>query len=485
MIAVFVLTAAVSGCAVGPDFHPIAAPAVRGYTPEPLPPRTASADVVGGTPQTLRPGENIPGQWWTLFHSAQLNRLIEQAMKANPSLQAAQAALREAEENVGAQEGYLYPSVVGGVSGLRERRLRYARGDPAGLGSPYTLMNVGVNVSYTLDVFGGIRRQVEADQAQSEYQRYLLEATYLALTANVVTAAVQEASLRGQIAATLELIKDEREQLVIVRNEFELGGASEADVLAQQTTLAQTQATLPPLEKQLEIERDLLRALTGHFPDQDLGEDFDLSTLELPQNLPLSLPSQLVEQRPDVREYEALVHQTSAGIGVATANMLPQFTISGGLGTFAGAGMNPGALAFSVLQGSPSQSSRAARCCIADVRLSRLTIRRLRSIVTRSWWRSRTSRTPCARSKRTPTTSRQRQPRSAPLRRVTALRASSIRRATSRIRHCWRRNMPISRHYSLWCRPRPAATRTQRRCFKRLGAAGGTDRMSSRRIARM
>ncbi|MGA8059666.1 MAG: TolC family protein, partial [Candidatus Binataceae bacterium] len=160
MIAVFVLTAAVSGCAVGPDFHPIAAPAVRGYTPEPLPPRTASADVVGGTPQTLRPGENIPGQWWTLFHSAQLNRLIEQAMKANPSLQAAQAALREADENVGAQEGYLYPSVVGGVTGLRERRLRYARGDPAGLGSPYTLMNVGVNVSYTLDVFGGIRRQV-------------------------------------------------------------------------------------------------------------------------------------------------------------------------------------------------------------------------------------------------------------------------------------------------------------------------------------
>ena len=351
MIAVFVLTAAVSGCAVGPDFHPIAAPAVRGYTPEPLPPRTASADVVGGTPQTLRPGENIPGQWWTLFHSAQLNRLIEQAMKANPSLQAAQAALREADENVGAQEGYLYPSVVGGVTGLRERRLRYARGDPAGLGSPYTLMNVGVNVSYTLDVFGGIRRQGEADQAQSEYQRYLLEATYLALTANVVTGAVQEASLRGQIAATLELIKDEREQLVIVRNEFELGGASEADVLAQQTALAQTQATLPPLEKQLEIERDLLRALTGHFPDQDLGEDFDLSTLELPQNLPLSLPSQLVEQRPDVREYEALVHQTSAGIGVATANMLPQFTISGGLGTFAGAGMNPGALAFSVLSG--------------------------------------------------------------------------------------------------------------------------------------
>ncbi len=347
----FVFSATVSACTVGPNFHPVAAPSVSGYTPEPLPSRTASADVIGGAPQTLRPGADISGEWWTLFHSSQLNRLIEQALKANPTLQAAQAALHEAEENVGAQEGYLYPSVGGGVAGLRERRVTYTRGVPGGIGSPYTLMNVGVSVSYTFDVFGGIRRQVEAYRAQAEYQRYQLEATYLALTANVVTAAVQEASLRGQIAATLELVKDEREQFGIVRSEFELGGASEADVLVQQTVLEQTEATLPPLKKQLEIERDLLRILTGHFPDQNLRENFDLANLDLPKNLPLSLPSQLVERRPDVREYEALLHQASAGIGVATANMLPQFTLSGSLATFAGAGMNPGALAFSVLTG--------------------------------------------------------------------------------------------------------------------------------------
>jgi NodT family efflux transporter outer membrane factor (OMF) lipoprotein len=347
----FVFIATVSGCTVGPDFHPLAAPAVSGYTPEPLPPHTASADVIGGAPQTLQSGGSIPGQWWALFHSSQLNRLIEQALKANPNLQAAQAALRVAEESTYAEEGYYYPSVIGGVSGLRERRLRYTRGDPTGIGSPYTLLNVGVNVSYNFDVFGGLKRQVEAYKAQSEYQRFLLEAAYLTLTANVVTAAVQEASLRGQIAATLELIKDERGQLDIVRNELALGGASEADVLAQQTLLEQTEATLPPLNKQLEIERDLLRVLTGHFPDQDVGENFDLSTLKLPENLPLSLPSQLIEQRPDVREYEALLHQASAGIGVATANMLPQFTLSGSLGTFAGSGLNPGALAFSVLTG--------------------------------------------------------------------------------------------------------------------------------------
>ena len=344
-----VFAAAGSGCAVGPDFHSVAAPAVGGYTPDALPSRTASADVVGGAPQTLRPGEDIPGQWWTLFHSSQLNRLINQALEANPNLQAAQAALRVADENVSVQESYFYPTIVGGVSGLRERRLSYTRGIPSRITSPYTLLNVGVSVSYTFDVFGGIRRQVEAYKAQSEYQRFQLEAAYLTLTANVVTAAVQEASLRGQIAATLELIQDEQQQIEIVRNEFQLGGASEADVLAQQTLLAQTQATLPPLKKQLEIERDLLRALTAHFPDQDLGENFDLSTLKLPENLPLSLPSQLVEQRPDVQASQALLHQASAEVGVATANMLPQFTLNADLATFAGAMAPAGILAYSVL----------------------------------------------------------------------------------------------------------------------------------------
>ncbi len=246
-IGAFVLAAAASGCAVGPDFHPVAAPAVNGYTSEPLPAHTASADVIGGAPQTLQAGGDIPGQWWSLFHSAQLDRLIDEALKANPNLAAAQAALREAQENASAEQGYLYPSVTAGVTGIRERRLGYKKGVPNLISSPFNLLNVGVNVSYTLDVFGGIRRQVEAAKAQSEYQQFQLEATYLTLTADVVTAAIQEASLRGQIAATLRLINDERDQLVIVQNEFDLGGASQADVMAQQTTLAQTEATLPPL----------------------------------------------------------------------------------------------------------------------------------------------------------------------------------------------------------------------------------------------
>ncbi len=350
-IEAIAIAATVCSCAVGPDFHPVAAPDVNGYTSKPLPAHSASADVIGGDSQTLQAGGDIPGQWWNLFHSAQLDRLVDEALKANPNVTAAQAALREANENAAAEQGYLYPSVTAGVTGLRERRLFYKTGVPTGISAPFNLLNVGVNVSYTLDVFGGIRRQVEAANAQSEYQQFQLEATYLTLTADVVTAAIQEASLRGQIAATRKLINDEGDQLSIVQNEFDLGGASQADVMAQQTTLAQTEATLPPLNKQLEIEQDLLRLLTGHFPNEDVGGNFDLSELQLPQTLPLSLPSQLVEQRPDVRQFQALLHVASAEVGVATANMLPQFTISGGLGTYAAEGVNPAVLAWSAAAG--------------------------------------------------------------------------------------------------------------------------------------
>jgi NodT family efflux transporter outer membrane factor (OMF) lipoprotein len=345
---VLALAVIAGGCAVGPDFHRPAAPGVATYTAQPLAEKTASADVVGGAEQILEPGRDIPAQWWKLFHSPQINQLIAEAIAKNPNLQAAQAALRVAAENVGAQQGYLYPSITAGVAGARTRQLAYSKGQPNGLGSPYNLFNASVSVTYTLDVFGGIRRQIEAYRAQEDYQRFQLEATYLALTANVVTAAVQEASLCGQVAATLELIKDQRDQLTIVRNEFKLGGASQADVLAQETLVAQTEATLPPLRKQLEIERDLLRLLTGHPPSDDVGEDFDLANIHLPEKLPVSLPSSLVEQRPDIRAYQALLHSASAEVGVATANMLPQFTIGGALGSVASAAVNPPSLLFSI-----------------------------------------------------------------------------------------------------------------------------------------
>jgi len=323
-----------AGCAVGPDFHRPAAPDTTGYTAEPLPSETAHAEVHGGEAQRFAAGEDIPAQWWTLFHSAPLNALIERALRANPDVAAAQAALRQARENVYAGEGAFFPSVDGDLSATRER----GSGASFGLKGPVSIFGVStaaVSVSYPLDVFGGTRRQVESLEAQAEFQRFQLEATYLTLTANVATAAIQEASLRAQIAATREIIDAESQELEVLQRQLELGGAAKTAVLAQAATLAQIRATLPPLEKQLAQVRDELAALTGRFPADEPVERFELASMELPQTLPVSLPSALVEQRPDVRASEAQLHSASAQIGVAVANMLPQLTLTGQMGATA------------------------------------------------------------------------------------------------------------------------------------------------------
>jgi NodT family efflux transporter outer membrane factor (OMF) lipoprotein len=321
-----------AGCEVGPDFQRPAAPEAKGFSPQPSPPATTASDIPGGEAQSFIQGQDIPGQWWTLFHSKPLDALIEQALKANPSLQAAQAALRQARENVYAGQGALFPSVTANASATREKISGASFGLP-GLSSAVGITSIGLNLSYTLDVFGGVRRQVESLEAREEYERFQLEATYLTLTSNVALAAVEEASLRAQIAATEDIIGYETQELKVLQSQFELGGISKAAVLQQAATLAQERATLPALQKLLSQQRDLLTALAGKFPSEELEEKFDLSMMRLPPNLPLSLPSQLVEQRPDIRAAEAQLHEASADIGVATANQLPQFSITGSYGS--------------------------------------------------------------------------------------------------------------------------------------------------------
>jgi NodT family efflux transporter outer membrane factor (OMF) lipoprotein len=339
-----------AGCTVGPDFHHEAPPPVTGYTPEPLTDETAAADVHGGEAQHFVLGGDIKGQWWTLFHSAVLDAFIEQALAANPDLQAAEAALRQAQENVYAQEGTLFPAVTGNLSATRQKVSGASIGIP-GLSSIFNLNTANVSVSYALDIFGGTRRQVESLAAQAESQRFQLEAAYLTLTSTVVVSAVQEASLRAQIAATKDIITIESEQLDVLQHQFELGAASRADVLAQAATLAQTRATLPPLAKQLAQVRDELATLAGRFPSEGAGEPFELAALELPQELPVSLPSRLVEQRPDIQSAEAQLHSASAQVGVATANLLPQITLTGQYGPVSTGGL---------LNGTPVWSFGAA-----------------------------------------------------------------------------------------------------------------------------
>ena len=284
---------------------------------------------------------DIPAEWWQVFHSEPLNKLILDSLAANPNLTAAQAALRQAHENTLAQKGFYYPSLDGGFSASRNLTPTEALSPAGPTYNPYySLVTPQLNVSFVPDVLGANRRAVESLAAQEQSQRFQLEATYLTLTANVVTGAVQEASLRGQIAATQETIKIESSLLDILRRQTALGQTAGADVAAQEAALAQAQLLLPPLQKQLALQRDALTALAGHYPSEEVEATFNLPGLELPLDLPVSIPSKLVQQRPDVLQAEANLHAASAQIGQAIAARIPQITLTGSIGNTASAAGN-------------------------------------------------------------------------------------------------------------------------------------------------
>ena len=327
---------ALAGCTLGPDFVRPEVAADAGYSTHNLT-TTARADIdAGGAAQRLIAGMDIPGQWWTLFRSPELNALVEEALRANPDISAAQAALRQANEQVYVDQASLFPVLNGNLSKTRQK----VSGTTSGTASSpiLTLSSASLSVSYAPDVFGGTRRQIESSTAQAEYQRFQLEATYLTLSTNVVNTAVSLASLRDQIAATGQIIQLQSDQLDLLQAQRRLGAIADTDVLTQQTALAQTRATLAPLQKQLAQTRNQLMAYLGRFPYQDKGERFNLASLHLPQELPVSLPSAIVEQRPDVRSAQAQLHEASANIGVAVANQLPQFSITGSLGSTVASG---------------------------------------------------------------------------------------------------------------------------------------------------
>lgn len=327
---------AVLAACVGPNFHRPAAPTIDRYTAEPLPPATVSAPGPGGAAQRFLEQQDVPRNWWTLFGSAQLDELVTEALRANPEVLSAQAALRQAMENTAAQRGAYFPTVQASFDAQRQRNAVGVLAPTLASGTAlYNLFTPQVAVSYVPDVFGANRRQVESLEAQAEATRYQLDATYLTLTANVVTTAIQEAGLRAQIAATEQVIALERESLAILRRELELGAVAEADVFAQDAALAQLEGTLPPLNKQLQQARDSLAVLTGHLPADFKPVRFELDQMVLPVDLPLGVPSQLVERRPDVRAAEAQLHSATAQVGVAIANLLPQLTITGNLGSSA------------------------------------------------------------------------------------------------------------------------------------------------------
>ncbi len=323
-----------SACAVGPNFQPPAPPADQGYgaAQQQFPAVIGS----GHATQRLIAGLKISDQWWTLFQSPKLNQLVEAALRGNPDVEAARAALRQAHELYLAQLSTLLPTVAGGFSGTRAKNPSGAIAAPTVAIDPtYNLYTAQLTVSYLPDIFGGTRRANEAARAAQQASRFQLEATYLSLSSNVVVTAIQEASLRGQIEATNQLLQLQQQLLEAVQRQRALGTASELDLLTQRAVMAQTAATLPPLRKQLAQTRDQLTALLGRLPEQAPSVEFTLSDLTLPADLPLSLPGALVAQRPDVRVALENLHAASAQVGVALANMLPQFSIDGALGSSA------------------------------------------------------------------------------------------------------------------------------------------------------
>ncbi|WP_349626939.1 efflux transporter outer membrane subunit [Bradyrhizobium sp. UFLA03-84] len=325
-----------ASCAVGPNFVPPAVPDVDRYTPEQLSSPSMNAGGPSVPKQHFVNGEDVSLRWWTAFRSKPLDELIKMSVEHNPSLQSAEAAIRIAQYNALAQRGLFFPQ-IGANYTPSQQQISGASGSGPGGQSPsvFSLHTAQLNVSFVPDIWGQNVRAVESLDAISEQQLFQLEAAYLTLTANVVTAAIQEASLRGQIAAIQRVVKIERGILEIVKNQFNAGGAAQVDVLAQEAALAQSEQLLPPLEKQLAVQRDLLTSLAGQFSADEILQKFTLDRLALPANLPVSLPSKMIRQRPDVRAAEALLHSANAQIGVAIAARLPNITITGNTGAAA------------------------------------------------------------------------------------------------------------------------------------------------------
>lgn len=351
ILAPAVAAALLSACAVGPDYHAPESPSTQSYTETPQPAQTEAAPVQGGDAQRFHVGAKIAADWWKIFGSPELDALIQTALAGQPTLAAAKAALRQAEENVNAQYAVLYPSVDASLAVKRQRVSGATFGQPSIPSTTFNLYNASVNVSYQIDVAGGARRELEALEAGVDFQRYQVEAAYLALTANVATTAFREASLREQIRATREISQAQDSQLELAEKQFKLGAISGSDLLGQKAQAAQTRATLPPLEKALGQTRNQLAVLVGKLPADAKLPELDFSNFRLPQDLPVSVPSELLRQRPDVRQAEAIMRQTNARIGVAEALMFPQLTLSGSYGSAAlrsGDLFNPGTTLWNI-----------------------------------------------------------------------------------------------------------------------------------------
>lgn len=380
-----------AGCNVGPDFLSPKPPEVPRFTTTVMPAQTASAPAPTGDAQRFLNGADVPARWWTVFGAPEIDRRIAIALEQNPSISSAQSALRQAQETLNATAGGQFPQVSGALGGTRQKSSLAGIGiENSSAPNPiYTLYNASVSVSYTIDLFGSIRRQVEAQAAVADVAQAELDATYQALIANVVTASIQEASLRAQIGATQEIVSAFERQLELIQAQQSFGARSMADVLQARSQLAAQRALLPPLQQRLEQTGNQLATYLGRLPAEAGLAPLQLDQLTLPPDIPVALPSTVVANRPDIRAAEAQLHYATAQVGVATANRLPNIVLSGSLGSqstalndLMGAGSGVWTLGLNLAQpifqgGTLSARQRAAEAglqkAVADYRVTVLT----------------------------------------------------------------------------------------------------------------
>lgn len=322
-----------AGCALGPDYRAPDTAAGETYGADPLPIETASTPVIGGEAQRFLAGQELPERWWTLFGSEHINALVNEALANSPSVASAEAALRQAQFTASARGADLYPVIEGSVGGVRQKIDTGSFGNPGAGSTIYNLFNAQVSVNYGIDLFGGTRRGIEAVLAEGEFQRYQSEAAYRTLIANVVTTAVQEALLRRLIAGQQSILDDQQKTLKVSEAQFDLGAIGKAELLSAKALLATERAKLPALRAQLSKTQNLLAVYLGRLPSQRVTASFELEDLKLPQELPVSVPSTLVQRRPDVLAADAALRGASAGIGIAAANRLPRLALSASYGT--------------------------------------------------------------------------------------------------------------------------------------------------------
>jgi len=314
------------GCAVGPDFTRPDAPAVTAYRADAM---VDQSDAL--TAQHLINGADLPHDWWHLFESAELNDLVQDALAHNATLEAARANLQQSQHNLQAGYGLFFPQLGLGMAASRERTAPIEQG----LHTPSSVFNVvtlSAGISYDLDLFGGNRRVLEGLVAQADYQRFASRAAYVTLSANVVNTVVARAAYLAQLQATEQLIGLQQQQLAAIQAQVKAGTAPYTAALSVRSLISSAEAARAALKQQISQTQNLLSSLQGKFPAEASAPSPDFDQLRLPAELPLSLPSELVRQRPDILQSEAQLHASSANIGVATAAMYPHITLSGSVG---------------------------------------------------------------------------------------------------------------------------------------------------------